>query len=70
VPKWVGFALKSKHMTIGKAISIAIDQGILDRVDCIQPSHLTRKAFVNQLLFEAVELREMKSLQNLPLGAK
>ena len=57
-------------MTIGKAISIAIDQGILDRVDCIQPSYLTRKAFVNQLLFEAVELREMKSLQNLPLGAK
>ena len=45
-------------MTIGKAISIAIDQAILERVDALQPSHLTRKAFVNQLLFEAVTQRE------------
>jgi|688.fasta_scaffold114854_7 hypothetical protein len=45
-------------MTIGKAISIAVDQSILVRVDKLQPSHLTRKAFVNQLLFEAVEKRE------------
>lgn len=57
-------------MTIGKAISIAIDQAILDRVDTLQPSHLTRKAFVNQLLFEAVESREEKQLQTSKEAAK
>lgn len=57
-------------MTIGKAISIAIDQAILDRVDILQPSHLTRKAFVNQLLFEAVESREEKQLQTSKEAAK
>lgn len=50
-------------MTIGKAISIAIDQSILSRIDEVQPSHLTRKAFVNQLLFEAVEKREAVNRQ-------
>ena len=44
-------------MTIGKAVSIAIDRSILDKVDKIQPSHFTRKAFVNQLLLEAIEQR-------------
>lgn len=57
-------------MTIGKAIGIAIDQAILDRVDALQPSHLTRKAFVNQLLFEAVEHRESKQLHTLQVSAK
>lgn len=50
-------------MTIGKGISIAIDQSILSRIDEVQPSHLTRKAFVNQLLFEAVEKREAAKRQ-------
>jgi len=57
-------------LPVSKGVTIRIADEILSRIDCIQPSHLTRKAFVNQLLFEAVELREMKSLQNLPLGAK
>lgn len=50
-------------MSIGKGISIAIDQSILSRIDEVQPSHLTRKAFVNQLLFEAVEKREASKRQ-------
>jgi len=57
-------------MAIGKAISIAIDQSILDRVDLLQPSHLTRKAFVNQLLFEAVESRNQKQLHTSEPAAK
>jgi hypothetical protein len=55
-------------MTIGKAISIAIDRSILDRIDQLQPSHFTRKAFVNQLLFEAVEQR-FRSLTVTELNA-
>jgi len=57
-------------MTIGKAISIAVDQTILSRVDALQPSHLTRKAFVNQLLFEAVEKREASSRQTAVVAAQ
>lgn len=57
-------------MTIGKAISIAVDQAILERVDALQPSHLTRKAFVNQLLFEAVEHREVRQLHTNQMAAK
>ena len=57
-------------MTIGKAISIAIDRTILDRIDAVQPSHLTRKAFVNQLLFEAVEQRDGGHLQTSKEAAK
>ena len=57
-------------MTIGKAISIAIDRTILDRIDAVQPSHLTRKAFVNQLLFEAVEQRDGGHLQTPKEAAK
>ena len=48
-------------MPIGRAISIAIDAAILKRVDALQPSYLTRKAIVNQLILEAVELREEKA---------
>lgn len=47
-------------MPIGKAVSIAIDATILSQVDAIQPSHLTRKAFVNQLVLEAVQQREQR----------
>ena len=57
-------------MTIGKAISIAIDQTILDRADALQPSHLTRKAFVNQLLLEAIESRQEKQLHTSKEAAK
>ena len=70
VPEWLGFNLKSNHMAIGKAISIAIDQSILERVDALQPSHLTRKAFVNQLLFEAVESRNQEQLHKSEPAAK
>ena len=44
-------------MPIGKAVSIAIDAAILSQVDAIQPSHFTRKAFVNQLILEALQQR-------------
>ena len=54
-------------MTIGRATSIAIDKAILSRIDAIQPSHLTRKAFVNQLLFEAVEIKAGSVTKDLPL---
>ena len=70
MPEWLRFNLKSNHMAIGKAISIAIDQSILDRVDVLQPSHLTRKAFVNQLLFEAVESRNQEQLHKSEPAAK
>jgi hypothetical protein len=48
-------------MPIGRAVSICIDTALLKRVDTLQPSHLTRKAFVNQLVLEAIELREEKA---------
>jgi hypothetical protein len=48
-------------MPIGKAVSIAIDAAILSQVDAIQPSHFTRKAFVNQLILEALEQRTVRS---------
>ena len=51
---------------IGRAVSICIDAAILERVDAIQPSHLTRKPFVNQLVLEALELHEQKAAQPLP----
>ena len=53
-------------MPIGRAVSICIDASILKRVDAVQPSHLTRKPFVNQLVLEALELREEKAAQPLP----
>ena len=52
-------------MPIGRAVSIYIDTAILKRVDALQPSHLTRKAFVNQLVLEATELREEKAAHPL-----
>jgi len=50
-------------MAIGKAVSIAIDQAILNEIDQLQPSHLTRKPFVNQLLQEAIERRKARQFQ-------
>lgn len=50
-------------MPIGKAVSIAIDATILSQVDAIQPSHFTRKAFVNQLILEALQQREKRPAQ-------
>jgi len=50
-------------MAIGKAVSIAIDQAILNEIDQLQPSHLTRKPFVNQLLLEAIERRKARQFQ-------
>lgn len=53
-----------------KGVTIRIAHEILDRIDALQPSHLTRKAFVNQLILEAAEQREAKLLQLLQLQAK
>jgi len=57
-------------LTVSKGVTIRIADEILSRIDLIQPTHLTRKGFVNQLLLEAVELRELKSLQAPQAAAK
>lgn len=54
-------------MAIGKSVSIAIDASILGQVDAIQPSHLTRKAFVNQLILEGLQHRD-RQLTQLPVS--
>lgn len=56
--------------SVSKGITIRVTDEILARINCLQPSHLTRKAFVNQLLFEAVEQREGKQLHTLQVPAK
>lgn len=43
---------------VSQGITIRITQEILASIDRLQPSHLTRKAFVNQLLVEAVQHRD------------
>lgn len=45
-------------MAIGKATNVAIDDTILDRMAAVMPSYQSRKAFINQLLDEAITLRE------------
>ena len=45
-------------MAIGKATNVAIDDTILDRIKAVMPSYHSQKAFINQLLDEAVTLRE------------
>jgi hypothetical protein len=45
-------------MPIGKATNVAIDDTILDRMQRVMPSYHSRKAFINQLLDEAITLRE------------
>ena len=57
-------------MAIGKAVSMSIDASILARVDALQPTHMTRRPFVNQLLLEAVEIHEAKARQKLQLLAE
>lgn len=48
-----------------KPVYTVIERDIAARIDALQPSHFSRKAFVNQLLLEAVEQREAKSTQTL-----
>lgn len=45
-------------MAIGKATNVAIDDTILDRIKAVMPSYHSQKAFINQLLDEAVTQRE------------
>jgi plasmid replication initiation protein len=45
-------------MAIGKATNVAIDDNILKRMLDVMPSYQSRKAFINQLLDEAITLRE------------
>lgn len=61
----VGFGVsytRSNHhatpMAIGKATNVAIDDTILKRMLGVMPSYQSRKAFINQLLDEAITLRE------------
>lgn len=48
-----------------KPVYTVIERDIAAKIDALQPSHFTRKAFINQLLLEAVEHRETKSTQAL-----
>lgn len=45
-------------MAIGKATNVAIDDTILERIKAVMPSYHSQKAFINQLLDEAVTQRE------------
>jgi hypothetical protein len=45
-------------MAIGKATNVAIDDTILERIKAVMPSYHSQKAFINQLLDEAVTSRE------------
>ena len=45
-------------MAIGKATNVAIDDIILKRMLGVMRSYQSRKAFLNQLLDEAITLRE------------
>jgi hypothetical protein len=47
-------------MTVAKAINIGIDSKILERVDAVQPSHLTRKAFINELIHQGLKRIEIE----------
>lgn len=51
-------------MAIGKATNVAIDDTILDRMQRVMPSYHSRKAFINQLLDEAISRRETLITQN------
>ena len=50
--------LHATTVAIGKATNVAIDDTILDRIKTVMPSYQSQKAFINQLLDEAVTLRE------------
>jgi hypothetical protein len=55
---WRSSARKSTPMTIGKGISVEIDESILQRLDAYRPSYTTRKVFVNLLLDAGVSKME------------
>ena len=44
-----------------KGVTIRIAHEILERIDALQPSHLTRKAFVNELLIQSVKRLEKEA---------
>ena len=54
----IGFPPIHFPMAIGKATNVAIDDTILERIKAVMPSYHSQKAFINQLLDEAVTLRE------------
>ena len=56
-------AHKATLMAIGKATNVAIDDTILDRIKTVMPSYHSQKAFINQLLDEAVTKREAVASQ-------
>lgn len=45
-------------MTIGKGISVEIDETILKRLDAYRPSYTTRKVFINLILDAGVSKME------------
>lgn len=47
-----------------KGVTIRIAHEILERIDALQPSHLTRKAFVNEILDRAVKRLEKEARQS------
>jgi hypothetical protein len=55
---WRGSAWKSTPMTIGKGISVEIDETILKRLDAYRPSYTTRKVFINLILDAGVSKME------------
>ena len=50
--------LHATTVAIGKATNVAIDDTILDRIKTVMPSYQSQKAFINQLLDEAITQRE------------
>jgi hypothetical protein len=46
-----------------KGVTIRIAHEILGRIDALQPSHLTRKAFVNEILDQGVKRLEKEARQ-------
>jgi hypothetical protein len=55
---WRSSAWKSTPMTIGKGISVEIDETILKRLDAYRPSYTTRKVFINLILDAGVSKME------------
>jgi len=46
-----------------KGVTIRIAHEILERIDALQPSHLTRKVFVNEILDQCVKRLEREARQ-------
>lgn len=53
-----------------KGVTIRISHEILERIDALQPSHLTRKAFVNELLAQSVKRLEADARRQAEASAK